>query len=95
MTKNQIQKIQNILKNNEPEDQLIVAIEEMSELTKELTKVLRAKQKIKDMRTMEYALAEEIADVKIMLKQVELIFGEEEFVSDVLDQKLDTTLKRY
>lgn len=49
--------------------QVIVAIEELSELQKELTKWLRGKG------TRE-GLMEEMADVSIMLNQLELIFGD-------------------
>lgn len=50
-----------------PELQIIVATEEMSELTKELCKRLRGKDNID-------AIAEEIADVEIMLAQLQIIF---------------------
>ena len=50
--------------------QIIIAIEEMSELTKVLTKYLRDKEHI-DMG----ALREEVADVEIMLKEIKLMFG--------------------
>jgi hypothetical protein len=49
------------------EKQMIVAIEELSELQKELTKNLRGKDNLD-------ALAEEIADVEIMLAQLRIIF---------------------
>ena len=48
--------------------QLVVAIEELSELTKEITKCLRNKGSIDH-------LAEEVADVEIMVEQVKLIFN--------------------
>ena len=47
--------------------QLIVAIEEMSELTKELCKVSRGEENAAH-------IAEEIADVRIMLDQLEIMF---------------------
>lgn len=47
--------------------QLIVAMEEMAELTKELSKFFRGAHN-------EYAIAEEIADVRIMLDQIEIMF---------------------
>lgn len=47
--------------------QLIVAMEEMAELTKELSKFFRGAHN-------EYAIAEEIADVRIMLEQLEIMF---------------------
>lgn len=49
--------------------QVIVAIEELSELQKELTKWLREK-------CNPACLLEEMADVSIMLNQLQLIFGD-------------------
>jgi NTP pyrophosphatase (non-canonical NTP hydrolase) len=48
--------------------QIIVAVEEMSELTKELCKAIRGKA------DMEH-IAEEIADVEVMLEQMKLIYN--------------------
>jgi len=48
--------------------QIIVAIEEMSELTKELCKAQRGAQNRDH-------IAEEIADVEIMLEQLKLIYN--------------------
>ena len=47
--------------------QLVIAIEEMSELTKELTKTIRGYDRQEN-------IIEEIADVRIMIEQLELIF---------------------
>lgn len=55
-----------------PEMQIIVAIEEMSELTKALTKYIRAD----DAATISASIREEMADVGIMLNQLSLIFGD-------------------
>lgn len=49
------------------EAQIIVAIEELAELQKELTKWLRGKGNIQN-------IAEEITDVRIMTEQLEYIF---------------------
>lgn len=49
--------------------QVIVAIEELAELQKELTKWLRGK-------CNPAGLLEEMADVSIMLNQLQLIFGD-------------------
>ncbi len=51
-----------------PEHQIIVMIEEMAELTKELVKTLRDKKNISH-------LLEEMADVEIVLEQMKLVFG--------------------
>ena len=47
--------------------QTMVAIEEMAELTKELVKFMRGEHNT-------YAIAEEIADVEIMLRQMKIIY---------------------
>ena len=60
--------LESAIKKFGPRLQVIVAIEELSELQKELTKWLRGKG------TRE-GLMEEMADVFIMLNQLELIFG--------------------
>ena len=54
------------------EMQIIVAIEEMIELTKALTKYIRAD----DVATIVTNIREEMADVGIMLNQLSLIFGD-------------------
>ena len=50
-----------------PDMQQAVAIEEMSELTKELCKYKRGAQNFKQ-------IAEEIADVEIMMEQLKIMF---------------------
>ena len=50
------------------ESQKVVAIEELAELQKELTKDLRGKPNLQK-------IAEEMADVEIVLEQLELIYG--------------------
>ena len=49
------------------ESQKIMAIEEMSELTKELTKELRNRGNVEN-------IADELADVEIMLAQLKIIY---------------------
>ncbi len=61
-----------------PELQTAVAIEEMAELTKELCKHARGTHNTD-------AIAEEIADVYIMLRQMEMLHGVE---SQVLDWRI-------
>ena len=61
--------------------QLVVAIEELSELTKEITKCLRNKGNIDH-------LAEEVADVEIMVEQVKLIFNVQDKVEAARQIKL-------
>lgn len=63
------------------DNQCKIAIEEMSELTKELCKNFRGRPNIE-------SIAEEIADVKIMLMQLELIFDCTDEVLKWQDYKL-------
>lgn len=61
-----------------PEHQTIIAIEEMSELTKALVKRLRCREPEDSdtVRRLETDIREEMADVSIMLNQLALIFGD-------------------
>lgn len=61
--------------------QTMMAIEEMSELTKEICKIGRGKA---DME----ALADEIADVTIMLEQLRLIYDINDAVCRHMDMKV-------
>jgi NTP pyrophosphatase (non-canonical NTP hydrolase) len=70
------------------EAQTIVAIEELSELQKELCKHLRGQTNFEN-------IIEEIADVKIMLAQLELIFDCDLLVIQEMAKKLQRTEERY
>ena len=63
------------------ESQCRIAVEEMSELTKEICKNFRGKPNIDH-------IAEEIADVKIMMLQLQLIFDCTDKVLEYQDFKL-------
>ena len=63
------------------ENQLVVAIEELSELQKEITKFLRGIGNAG-------SLAEEVADVMICLEQVIYIHGIQEMVEIQMDRKV-------
>ena len=73
-------------------NQLIIAIEELSELQKEICKILREKDKS---RIGLNSLIEEIADVKVMIEQLEFIFNCKDDVEFMMNQKLERTNKRY
>lgn len=62
-------------------NQLTVAIEELSELQKEICKYFRHEGKHED-------LIEETADVSIMLEQIILMFDIEDEVKKVMEEKL-------
>ena len=68
-----------------PEEQTIQALEELSELQQALFKVRRRR---------ESNVPEEIADVRIMLKQLEIIYGCKEEVRQFYIVKLDRLRKK-
>lgn len=67
--------------------QMLVAIEEMSELTKEIVKHRRGEDNRRQ-------VAEEIADVGIMLEQLELMFNCRKLTQDIREEKLARLKKR-
>ena len=69
------------------EKQLTVAVEELSELTKEICKVLRNLGNTDD-------LSEEIADVEIMCEQLRYIFSIDKDVDDWKEYKLSRLANR-
>lgn len=64
-------------------NQIIKAVEEMSELTKELCKLL-----VNDSKYSIECIAEEIADVTIMMEQLRLIFDINDEVCTMMDSKI-------
>ena len=69
------------------EAQMVMAIEEMSELTKELCKHRRGRDNVE-------AIAEEIADVEIMLRQIVILFDCAESVETFRRDKLERLAER-
>lgn len=73
--------------------QIIVAIEEMSELIKAITKYIRADIASDDIYEIVADAREEMADVRIMLDQLVIIFGdtteEENFKLKRLRQRIN------
>lgn len=67
--------------------QILIAIEEMSELTKELCKYKRNFERRKE-------IIEELADCQIMLEQLTELFGVENAVSNMIDYKLERQIRR-
>ena len=62
-------------------NQLIVAIEELSECQKEICKILRGGEDYRH-------LAEEVADATIMLEQIRLMFNINDRVCNFMDEKI-------
>lgn len=63
------------------QSQLVICMEETAELTKELSKNLRGQDN-------DLGIAEEIADVEIMLEQLKLIFDIRPDVENMKNEKL-------
>lgn len=83
-----IEIMKSAIKTFGPQLQTVVAIEEMSELQKELTKFLRGNGKKKH-------LTEEVADALIMISQIQIIYGiGDEDVREVMDYKLNRLRER-
>lgn len=68
--------------------QVWMAVEEMSELLKELAKLNRPEG------TTSSKLADEIADVTVMLEQLRIMFGVNELVQDRIDYKVKRLAQR-
>ena len=68
-----------------PVGQMVVAIEEMSEVIKAITKWLRSDTPEKVVPS----IIEEVADATIMLEQLRLIFGINEEVCEAMDAKIE------
>lgn len=62
-------------------NQLIVAVEELSECQKEICKILRGGEDLRN-------LAEEVADATIMLEQIRLMFNINDCVCNFMDEKI-------
>lgn len=67
--------------------QIVVCMEEMAELTKELSKNLRGRDNVK-------AISEEIADVQIMLQQMQIIFRNRWQVEIMQTEKIERLKSR-
>lgn len=78
-----------IIKKFGEEKQIIVAIEELSELQKALCKYLRNGE-------LTYNLLEEMADVKIIIEELKIIFDiDDSQIESEINKKLERTKERY
>lgn len=69
------------------DSQVLIAIEEMSELTKELCKYFRRYDRKNE-------IIEEIADAEIMIEQLKCLFDIHTEVSNEIDYKLERQIRR-
>ncbi len=87
MKSNQIETCKSIANHYGKEHQVLIAIEEMSELTKELCKYFRRYDRKKE-------IIEEVADAQIMLEQLIELFGIDCEVDRMVDYKLNRQIRR-
>ena len=87
MKSNQIEICRSIANHYGKEHQVLIAIEEMSELTKELCKYFRRYDRKKE-------IIEEVADAQIMLEQLIELFGINNEVDRMVDYKLNRQIRR-
>jgi NTP pyrophosphatase (non-canonical NTP hydrolase) len=89
LNKEQEKTLQKML-NKFQDKQMIIAVEELSELQKEVCKKLRKPYSSND------ALIEELADVYIMLNQIRMYYDVDiNDVNYVIDKKIERTKKLY
>lgn len=75
-------------------NQVVVAMEEASELVQALAKVIRYSDDEQELEKLRDHIAEETADVLIMCNQLGIIFNIESEVVTWMDKKLDRLAKR-
>jgi methyl-accepting chemotaxis protein len=72
--------------------QIIITVEELSELQKALCKFLRHKEK--ECTTILESISEEIADVEVMINQIKMAFQNHDFVAQKKVEKLQKVSER-
>ena len=83
----QIESCNTIANHYGKDSQVLIAIEEMSELTKELCKYFRRYDRKNE-------IIEEIADAEIMIEQLKCLFDIHTEVSNEIDYKLERQIRR-
>ena len=91
MTQEQMRNLNTIVETYGNDAQEDMAIEECSELVKAILKLRRSDEKTAEMRE---AVIDEIADVQIMLSQLEIIFNCVAEVEDRIDFKINRQMGR-
>lgn len=75
------------------ERQILKTIEELAELQRALSRYLAGTDSPKDMAAILMNIAEEKADVDIMLRQMEIVFGDCAAMKDVKLKRLNERMK--
>lgn len=93
MSEHDIEICQQAIEKYGEKHQLLKCVEEMSELTKAICKYFECTDKKMEPIILD-AVDEEMADVEIMLKQLHLIFGNDEQVEARHKEKIDRLERR-
>lgn len=88
------QLLERVITANGMNKQLDVAIEELSELIQAICKIKRRDSLSNESFAVKGNLAEEMADVEIVLAELKLMFDNEDNVKEWKDYKLDRLEKR-
>lgn len=88
------QLLERVITANGMNKQLDVAIEELSELIQAICKIKRRDSLSNESFAVKGNLAEEMADVEIILAELKLMFDNEDDVKEWKDYKLDRLEKR-
>ncbi len=78
-----------------PEAQLKMAVEEMSELTKAICKLWRCEEGSLARKEAIEGIREEAADVRIMLDQLGILFGDTEAIEEKKLERLRNRINEY
>ena len=88
------QLLERVITANGMNKQLDIAIEELSELIQAICKIKRRDSLSNESFAVKGNLAEEMADVEIVLAELKLMFDNEDDVKEWKDYKLDRLEKR-
>lgn len=96
MTQEQLRNLNTIVEKYGTDPQIDMAIEEMSELTKALLKYRRKKNSTAtfDENELRAEIIDEIADVSIMVAQLQIIFGCMAETEERITYKIDRQMNR-
>lgn len=96
MTQEQLRNLNTIVEKYGADPQIDMAIEESSELIKALLKYRRKKNgsEIFDEKELRTAIVDEIADVSIMVAQLQIVFGCMTETKDRIAYKIDRQMNR-
>ncbi len=87
------EKLKMIIEHYGIESQVRQTMKECAELIQALNEYLRVKGDLPEYKAV-LDIAEEIADVQIMLEQMKIYFGIEKMTAEIIEKKINRTLER-